>query len=168
MGHCERNAWKGAQQRALNGSGWCCGSGWMAVRGWLGSLGVEWWGTVGGHSEHKGGWVSEASCCLLNWISCALTRSTTPAPPHLFLWAWLCICMFYLDRVLLCVRRAKLFCSEEIKDKAAPCFIAYKCDFYFQTSHCLQSLLVVWNPVCEIWCCHRELALGSPIVPQTE
>lgn len=106
---------RGAQRRALYGSQWWRGSGWEALRGWLGSPGVECWKTVVGHIELKGGRVSETSCCLLNWIYCAL-----PPPHHHPSRLYVRV---YLDRVCVSNVTHKGFCLEEIKEEEQPALL---------------------------------------------
>ena len=119
---------RGAQQRALSGSSWCWGSGWVVVSGWLSSLGVEWWHSVGGHIECKGGRISETSHRLLNWIYCALN------PPPLLLHT-MCAHVF-LDRVFwVCV--SIIWDEQELLLKITRvtlCFLTSNGDLYFQTT----------------------------------
>lgn len=128
---------RGAQQRALSGSSWCWGSGWAAIRGWLSSLGVEWWHSVGGHIERKGGRISETSHRLLNWIYCALTPSITPPHTvcaHVFLdWVfWVCVSIILDEQGLLLIKIARV----------TLCFLTSNGDFYFPAAQHLHSPLV--------------------------
>lgn len=154
-------------------------NGWKGLAGKLGG-GVV--GSVGRPIELKGGCVLEASCCLLNWISCALTRLTNPRPPpNQFLRGYkLCVCVcacllglgeyrYVWGGWRLLPWRNKKTVEETTTVIPWPIIVTSISRPLSVCIHCWWSATQFQSKTTEIWCCHREPALTPPIPPtQTE